>query len=247
MPLIFVVGGVNKSTNQILADVWTGLSDQENSKFTKSNTMNFPRKKPFLLSPTAGIVLAISGYFHALYPNAILKSCEKYIDKENRWIQIANLNNPPTSVFLVSGYIYAFRTIENSSPFERLNITSLDSEWEIYNINTDLTKIDIADHFSLTSAKDPNDFLYIFGGVNQIGEPSRNIYTLDGSNGRLSKHDEVISEKVNKTLCVIDSKEYTWYITDTYKICLFVKDLEKFEFLESHITRKAKEKGINFA
>eukprot|EP01022_Parablepharisma_sp_SALTPOND_P019675 TRINITY_DN3403_c0_g2_i1.p1 TRINITY_DN3403_c0_g2~~TRINITY_DN3403_c0_g2_i1.p1 ORF type:complete len:319 (-),score=16.88 TRINITY_DN3403_c0_g2_i1:87-1043(-) len=245
MPLIFVAGGVDKSTDSVTSKVWAASLNEGILNFSEFTSMNCARRKPFLLSPIEGVIFAIAGYYHPTYPMSVLQSCEKYHEGEGRWEQIATLNHPPSSAFAVSEYIYTFGTLEDLGTFERLNAKAVGAEWEVFSITSDLPEIDLAEGFSVTCSKDVPDLLYIFGGVDQAGKPSRTVYSIKVRNGTLLKESKSLNEDVVATECCTDSEDYSYHITKDLRVCVFCKDSEKWKFYNTIIKEKAEEKGIN--
>lgn len=244
-PLIFIAGGVDRNSQEVEKKVWATSPCEGAVEFNETTPMKFARRKPFLLSPVGGSIFAISGYFHYRYPNSILQSCERYYEGEKRWEEIPSLKNPPKAVFAVSEYIYAFNSFENRSSFERYYTDAQSSEWEEFAIKTSLEQINLTEGYFVTCTKEFPDLLYIFGGLDQKGNPSKTIYSLKVRSGILAEERKQLDEGIVSCGCSTDSINYSFHLGKNMKVYVFMKETEKWPLYKTIIKDKAADHDLD--
>jgi len=242
-PLVFVLGGVDQSNKTVVPKVWISSPRDDTLIFSEICSMTTPRKKPWVLSPIEGSIFAIAGFYHPIYPHSILKTCERFYEGEDRWERTPSLNHPPKSIFTVGNSLYAFNALENLASFEYLNIKESDALWVVCHIKTEELQTELVEHFSLSC--DNNNLLYIFGGIDQAGDASRATYTLDVNSGKLERGKELLSKRMIGIECSVDSKDYSYHLTKSLKLCIFSKSSAQWLFLDTNIQDKAAKRQLD--
>ena len=188
---LHILGGFDKNLKKELINHF--LYNYKNNQMTQQKPMLNPKKDHTAIALGAESFIVIGGFRN----KSLLSECERYFTEEEKWIQMANLNEPKQEVSLctLQNYIYTFGGIlstpqnKNYKPetpsanhvIERLNLNDPHSQWEICNINYSDTEISLKS-VNLISAFAFNEKDILIIGGNELSSNERKdilVFNID--------------------------------------------------------------------
>ena len=238
---LHILGGVDKKSKKELKSHF--FYTYNNELISLLTPMLSPKKDHTAIALEKDSLIVVGGYRN----KGLLSECERYFTKEDKWVQMPNLNEAKQEVSLCTflNWVYTFggilSSVQNKSfkletpsanyIIERLNLTNPQAKWEICTIKYSNPEISLKS-VNLTSTFALNDKEIIIIGGNEFCKDERNqILVYDVLKGDIKSYEKEL-EKSDTFNQVISSPIF---FNDGLYIMGFDDDLHFLSFQKKEI------------